>query len=145
MDIHIAALVRRGDLKAIICIIAADDNFSKFAFICACSHGKLKIARWIFKMKPTYDHSTRSAFIAACYNGHLHVAKWLQKVRPPILYSYQWPTSCSVAYRDNHFHVAKWLIRLKPSINAKIDENIPHKDFLHAINKRVVHLVSFFN
>jgi hypothetical protein len=59
--------------------ISAEDEE---AFRWACYHGHLRLARWLYRIKPSINISANDewAFQMACYKGHLRVAQWIRSL-----------------------------------------------------------------
>jgi ankyrin repeat protein len=140
--------------------------FDNVAFRWSCDNGQLHVAKWLFKLRPSIDEHAHDdeAFREACTYGHLHIAKWLIEVRPSIGTNTLWREAFHLACHYNQLKVAKWILSKRPRIartcnNAKFRGMFSLKclvlkwlqricpDFSNTetwIDKRAVHLVSFF-
>lgn len=95
-----------------------------FAFLCACKHGKLDIAMWIYNTSKnsvnihTYNDQP---FIWACQNGFLDLAQWMLTLEPKENFNKINVDQLFrlVAYNDNNCNVIKWLISIEFSDNIK--------------------------
>jgi ankyrin repeat protein len=129
---HFITLIQNNKLEEIIPfyeqhkqhIDICDEN--EQAFRIACVYGHLKVAQWLYKIKPTIDISAWNewAFRWACVHGHLKVARWLYEIRPTIdisannednEYAFIW------ACEYGHLEVAQWLYKIKPTIDISAE------------------------
>ena len=96
--------------------ISADNDY---AFRIACTHGKLRVAQWLYQIKPTIDISINHehAFWSACCNGHLDIAQWLYQIKPNIDISANNDKAFYTACVNGHLLVAQWLYQIKPDIS----------------------------
>lgn len=82
-----SAMGNTNIIKWLISLGIIDVNNMELAFISACKHGKLELAKWLHDCENIYYKQDKkkinirankdSAFIGACENNHKHVAVWL--------------------------------------------------------------------
>jgi hypothetical protein len=92
-------------------------EFSEYAFVSACSRGKLQVAQWLHLIKPdNYNVDYCWVFICACEYGRLLVAKWLLTVMPKNDLTYCLSRGFRGSCRNGMLLVAKWLHQIKPEV-----------------------------
>lgn len=87
----------------------------KKAFMRACVHGQLEMARWLYAsaviiLEPGYEQHT--CFGQVCANGHLSIAQWLLRdIIPDVNVRADNEYSFRHACLNGHLNVAQWLLQ----------------------------------
>ena len=108
--------------------------YNNVALRAACSHGHLKVARWLasrFVLAADNSEPVRTAFYLACEAGHTAVAEWLAdrfRLDASVAYMAQANAFWSACERG-HLETAKWLVA-RFSLTIEELRNVYHNGLL---------------
>ena len=103
------------------------DNEGAFRYACSCGH--LKVAQWLYQIKPTLNISADDeyAFRYACSCGHLKVAQWLYQIKATLNISADDEYAFRYACENGRWDVARWLQSLCPDRYLIMMDNNEYK------------------
>ncbi len=95
------------------------------AILKACKKGQLKIAQWLYSMRPTIKHDFEAYFQFACKNGYMDIVEWIMSVNPDTDITQRKEYVFTYACRRGSFETIKWLYsELLEKHNIELNINI---------------------
>lgn len=124
MDRSLIKACRNGDFDEAQKLINCGADIES-ALYNACNDGRLDIAKWLLRMKPSMLLRMKSSikkdliFRWSCFLGRFDFAKWLLSVDPSINVRLDGDQSFIWACGCGHLKIAKWLLSVEPSIDVR--------------------------